>query len=83
MGFAGADGGLNGVEQLYNSALDVEIKEDFFLKSRKGQKTFGNLDSYSSEKEKLTLTLDITLQYKLFEELKKAIVDSKAAGGFA
>ena len=83
VGFAGADGGLDGVEELFNSSLDAEIKEDFFIRSAKGQKTFGNLESFNLEKEKLTLTLDITLQYKLFEELKKAIVDSKAAGGFA
>ena len=83
VGFAGADGGLDGVEELFNSSLDAEIKEDFFIRSAKGQKTFGNLESFNFEKEKLTLTLDITLQYKLFEELKKAIVDSKAAGGFA
>ena len=83
VGFAGADGGLDGVEKLFDSALKAEIKEDFFIRSAKGQKTFGNLKSFNLEEEKLALTLDITLQYKLFEELKKAIVDSKAMGGFA
>ncbi len=83
VGFSGPDGGLDGVEAIYNSSLQGDIKEDFFVRSAKGQKTLGDLETYIQKDEVLQLTIDITLQYKLFEELKNAIVDSKALGGFA
>ena len=70
VGFSGPDGGLDGVEAIYNSSLQGDIKKDFFVRSAKGQKTLGDLETYIQKDEVLQLTIDIKLQYKLFEELK-------------
>ena len=85
VGFSGTDGGLEGVERVYNTELsEIEFSRSF-IRSRKGSKTVGDLeDFYSSNPQKnLKLTLDITLQYKLFDELKTAISSSRAKGGYA
>ena len=53
--------------------------------NRRGEKTFGDLNSFdlSNNKKSLKLTLDVTLQYKLFDELKTAISSNDAKGGYA
>ena len=56
-----------------------------FLRNRRGEKNFGDLTSFnlSNDQKSLKLTLDITLQYKLFDELKNAISANDAKGGYA
>ena len=85
IGFSGTDGGLEGVEKVMEDSLVIDSSKSTFIRSNKGEKLYGNLDFYSNleNSDGLSLTLDTNLQFKLFEELKTAISDSKALGGSA
>ena len=85
IGFSGTDGGLEGVEKVMDDLLIIDSKRSIYNKSLRGEKLYGSLDSYLNleDSEGLSLTLDTNLQFKLFEELKTAISDSKAKGGSA
>ena len=85
IGFSGTDGGLEGIEKIENSKLTIKKRKSSFIQSLRGEKLSGQIDDYISvdESEGLNLTLDTNLQFKLFEEMKKAIVESKAKGGSA
>ena len=85
IGFSGTDGGLEGVEKVMEDYLVIDGSKSIFIRSNKGEKLYGNLDFYSNLENSggLSLTLDTNLQFKLFEELKTAISDSKAKGGSA
>ena len=85
IGFSGTDGGLEGVEKVMNDLLVIDSERSTYNKSLRGEKLYGSLDSYLNlnSSEGLFLTLDTNLQFKLFEELKTAISDSKAKGGSA
>ena len=85
IGFSGTDGGLEGVEKVMNDLLVIDSERSTYNKSLRGEKLYGSLDSYLNlnSSEGLSLTLDTNLQFKLFEELKTAISDSKAKGGSA
>ena len=79
VGFSGPDGGLDGVEAIYNSSLQGDIKKDFFVRSAKGQKTL-EISKLISKKMSSSTNYIYTLTSYL--KLKNAIVDSKALGGF-
>ena len=85
IGFSGTDGGLEGVEKVMNDLLVIDSERSTYNKSLRGEKLYGSLDSYLNlnSSEGLSLTLDTNLQFKLFDELKTAISDSKAKGGSA
>jgi len=85
IGFSGTDGGLEGVEKVFENEISKSESSQSFLRNRRGEKIFGDLTSFnlSNEQKSLKLTLDITLQYKLFDELKNAISSNDAKGGYA
>ena len=84
IGFSGTDGGLEGVERVFEDQISKSQLSQSFVRNRLGEKTFGDLSSFDpSSNKNLKLTLDITLQYKLFDELKTAISSNDAKGGYA
>ena len=84
VGFSGTDGGLEGVERVFENEISKNQLSQSFERNRLGEKTFGDLSVFDSSANKnLKLTLDITLQYKLFDELKTAISLNDAKGGYA
>ena len=82
IGFSGTDGGLEGVEKVFENEISKSESSQSFLRNRRGEKIFGDLTSFnlSNDQKSLKLTLDITLQYKLFDELKNAISANDAKG---
>ena len=85
VGFSGTDGGLEGIEKVKDAFLVMGSERLTYSKSLKGEKLSGSVDRYLDQEksEGLSLTLDTNLQFKLFEELKTAISNSKAIGGSA
>ena len=85
IGFSGTDGGLEGAERVFENQISKSQSSQSFIRNRRGEKTFGDLNSFdlSNNKKSLKLTLDVTLQYKLFDELKTAISSNDAKGGYA
>ena len=84
IGFSGIDGGLEGIEKSYENFLKSSFEEQDLLKDRKGRRLGGDLSQFLSESNSppLRLTIDINLQFKLFEELRMSILAAKAKGGF-
>ena len=84
LGFAGTEGGLEGVERIFNSRLLTKTEKRKFIKDARQRIVMGDINDFiDNEENSLTLTLDINLQYKLQEELEKAVAMSESNAGAA
>ena len=85
IGFSGLGGGLEGLEKSFDASLKSNQRSLNFFRDAKGRRVKGDLKNFieKSSQNDLTLTIDINLQFKLFEELKKSISAASAKGGFA
>ena len=84
LGFAGTEGGLEGVERVFNSRLLTKSEKRKFIKDARQRIVMGDINDFiDNEENSLTLTLDINLQYKLQEELEKAVAMSESNAGAA
>ena len=84
LGFAGTEGGLEGVERVFNSRLLTKTEKRKFIKDARQRIVMGDINDFiDNEENSLTLTLDINLQYKLQEELEKAVAMSESNAGAA
>ncbi len=85
IGFSGLGGGLEGLEKSFDASLKSNQRSLIFFEMLKGRRVKGDLKNFieKSSQNDLTLTIDINLQFKLFEELKKSISAASAKGGFA
>ena len=85
LGFAGIDGGLEGLEKSFDSLLSSKQIKETFLRDAKQKKVKGNLENFNNNftTSGLRLTIDISLQHLLFNELKKSISYARAKGGSA
>ena len=84
IGFAGTEGGLEGVERIFNSRLSTKSEKRKFIKDARQRIVMGDINDFiDNEENSLTLTLDINLQYKLQEELEKAVAMSESIAGAA
>ena len=84
LGFAGTEGGLEGVERVFNSRLLTKTEKREFIKDARQRIVMGDINDFiDNEENSLTLTLDINLQYKLQEELEKAVAMSESNAGAA
>ena len=84
LGFAGTEGGLEGVERVFNSRLLTKPEKRKFIKDARQRIVMGDINDFiDNEENSLTLTLDINLQYKLQEELEKAVAMSESNAGAA
>ncbi|MBL6693436.1 MAG: penicillin-binding protein 2 [SAR86 cluster bacterium] len=85
IGFSGISGGLEGLERSFDASLMSDQRSLNFFRDAKGRRVKGDLKNFieRSSQSDLTLTVDINLQFKLFEELKKTISAASAKGGFA
>lgn len=76
IGFVGTENtGLNGVEKLYNQALEGENGRVVTAKTAKGTEMMYQFGDYydAVDGEDITLTIDSTIQYYLDRRLKEAI----------
>ena len=84
LGFAGTEGGLEGVERVFNSRLLTKSEKRKLIKDARQRIVMGDINDFiDNEENSLTLTLDINLQYKLQEELEKAVAMSESNAGAA
>lgn len=84
LGFAGTEGGLEGVERVFNGRLLTKSEKRKFIKDARQRIVMGDINDFiDNEENSLTLTLDINLQYKLQEELEKAVAMSESNAGAA
>jgi len=85
IGFSGIGGGLEGLERSFDASLKSNQRSLNFFRDAKGRRVKGDLKNFieRSSQRDLTLTIDINLQFKLFEELKKSISAASAKRGFA
>ncbi len=85
IGFSGLGGGLEGLEKSFDASLKSNQRSLNFFRDAKGRRVKGDLKNFIEKlsQNDLTLTIDINLQFKLFEELKKSISAASAKGGFA
>ena len=85
IGFSGVGGGLEGIERSYDSILSSDVENINFFRDGKGRRVKGDIKDFIENrlKDDLRLTIDINIQYKVFQELKQAISDAKAKGGYA
>ena len=85
VGFSGVSGGLEGIERSFDASLKSDQRSLNFFRDAKGRRVKGDLKNFieRSSQSDLSLTIDINLQFKLFEELKKSISAASAKGGFA
>ena len=84
LGFAGTEGGLEGVERVFNSRLLTKSEKRKLIKDARQRIVMGDINDFiDNEENSITLTLDINLQYKLQEELEKAVAMSESNAGAA
>jgi cell division protein FtsI (penicillin-binding protein 3) len=84
IGFAGTEGGLEGVERIFNNKLLTKSEKRKLIKDARQRIVMGDINDFiDNEENSLTLTLDINLQYKLQEELEKAVAMSESNAGTA
>ena len=84
IGFAGTEGGLEGIERIFNSRLLTKSEKRKLIKDARQRIVMGDINDFiDNEENSLTLTLDINLQYKLQEELEKAVAMSESKAGAA
>ena len=86
LGFVGLDGnGLEGLELQYDQTLSGEKGRIRFYKDRLGRTVYrnGSPECFEQEGHRLVLTLDKTIQYRLENALRKAVIEQNATAGLA
>ena len=86
LGFVGLDGnGLEGLELQYDQTLSGEKGRIRFYKDRLGRTVYrnGSPERFEQEGHRLVLTLDKTIQYRLENALRKAVIEQNATAGLA
>ncbi|MBI4773628.1 MAG: transpeptidase family protein [Deltaproteobacteria bacterium] len=86
LGFVGLDGnGLEGLELQYDETLSGEKGQFQVYRDRLGRTVYrhGSPEGFEHEGRRLVLTLDKTIQYRLENALKKAVIEQNAASGLA
>jgi stage V sporulation protein D (sporulation-specific penicillin-binding protein) len=84
VGFVGTDNkGLDGIEKLYNSALQGENGRVITAKTGKGTEMLYQFGDYydAQDGQNVTLTIDSTIQYYLDKRLKEAIEKYQVKNG--
>ena len=59
IGFSGTDGGLEGVEKVMDDSLIIDSNRSTYSKSLRGDKLYGNLDSYLNLEDSEGLSLSL------------------------
>jgi len=86
LGFVGLDGnGLEGLELQYDQTLSGEKGHFQVYKDRLGRTVYrhGSPERFEYEGHRLVLTLDKTIQYRLENALRKAVIEQNATSGLA
>ena len=52
IGFSGTDGGLEGAERVFENQISKSQSSQSFIRNRRGEKTFGDLNSFDLSNNK-------------------------------
>ncbi|MDD5711295.1 MAG: penicillin-binding transpeptidase domain-containing protein [Smithellaceae bacterium] len=88
LGFAGTDSsGLEGLEMKYNSYLRGAPQKLVWARDAKGRRLYPHIDEAATQEGTnnyhLILTIDSRIQYLAEQQLKQAVEEKGAKGGFA